>query len=160
MNKLVLAALLQLSICIGTCCAREGVFPGKGSISAWTKANVSYNKGVDYYDQSDYVSAAKQFRSAIELYPWASSYHCNLGLSYQHLGDLKMAELEIRKAVELDPMDAKAVQNLSRVLAVQHKYAEARDAAKKCLTFALAPKTKAQMEEFVKALDQKLANSK
>ena len=52
---------------------------------------------------------------AIKLNPMDDDAHLNLGIVLRDLGELKAAELSIKKSIEIDPNVANSYQNLSLI---------------------------------------------
>lgn len=62
-----------------------------------------------------HAEATEPFRRAVASDSANASYHYNLGASLQFVGELKTAEAEYRRAVELDPKSHRAWSSLAQV---------------------------------------------
>lgn len=80
--------------------------------------------------------AANINRRVTELSPLSSHAWNNLGHSYHSIGDLSRAEEYTRKAIQLDPSNGKAYNNLTAILAARVRYKEAIETSKYALFFA------------------------
>ncbi len=92
-----------------------------------------YRAGHDAIRESDYQSAVRQYRKAIELNPGYVEARQELGVALMSLKNLAEAEAEFRKVIELRPSFAEAYLNLGNVLARQGKFQEAIDPLRKSL---------------------------
>lgn len=94
------------------------------AIAAYTKAieinpsDFSFynNRGIVYHTRKKYREAIGDFSKAVELNPDSSFTYSNRGVAYEDSGDIEQAIADYRKAVELDPNDAKARNNLNKIL--------------------------------------------
>jgi tetratricopeptide (TPR) repeat protein len=75
--------------------------------------------------QKSYADAATHLRRATELDPASVEAWNNLGITHELAGELPAAEQALAKAVELAPTRVLFRENLARVLAAQHKDADA-----------------------------------
>jgi tetratricopeptide (TPR) repeat protein len=94
------------------------------AIEAYTKAieinptDFSFynNRGIVYHTRKKYPEAIADFSKAVELNPNSSFTYSNRGVAYEDSGNIEQAIVDYRKAVELDPNDAKARNNLNKIL--------------------------------------------
>lgn len=94
------------------------------AIAAYTKAieinptDFSFynNRGIVYHTRKKYAEAIADFSKAVELNPNSSFTYSNRGVAYEDSGNIEQAISDYRKAVELDPNDAKARNNLNKIL--------------------------------------------
>jgi Flp pilus assembly protein TadD len=94
------------------------------AIDAYTKAieinptDFSFynNRGIVYHTRKKYAEAIADFSKAVELNPNSSFTYSNRGVAYEDSGNIEQAINDYRKAVELDPNDAKARNNLNKIL--------------------------------------------
>lgn len=76
-----------------------------------------YNKGyVLLVSDSSYTEAIDEFENSLRFYPYYHQAFYNIGLCYENLGDEKTAEVNYRKALEIDPQFDPAAIGLSRLL--------------------------------------------
>ena len=77
--------------------------------------------------------AVDYFNRALKANPTAPEYHCNLGLAYRGLLDLKEAEACQRRALELKPEFPEAHNNLGNVLQAQGELDQAAECYRQAL---------------------------
>jgi len=76
-----------------------------------------YNKGyVLLISDSSYTEAIDLFKKAIVYYPYYHQAYYNIGLCYENLEDLTLAEENYKKALEINPQFDLAARGLSRIL--------------------------------------------
>lgn len=76
-----------------------------------------YNKGyVLLVSDSSYSEAIQQFERALVFYPYYHQAYYNIGLCYENMGELKLAEENYRKSLEINPQFDLAARGLSRIL--------------------------------------------
>jgi tetratricopeptide (TPR) repeat protein len=76
-------------------------------------------------DLMRYDEAAAAYNKAKKLDPSSISPHINLGIMFDHLGQLAIGEQEFREALLIDPEDAGAHNNLGASLDLQGRKEEA-----------------------------------
>jgi tetratricopeptide (TPR) repeat protein len=72
-----------------------------------------YNRGVDFQDRGDFLSAVREYRRAIELNPQDPAPRFNLGVLYQDNGKSSEAKEQYQAVVERHPNYGPAWINLS-----------------------------------------------
>jgi Flp pilus assembly protein TadD len=82
----------------------------------------------------DHASAQGYYLAALKIAPDEPSVLSNLGLSYALTRQLPQAEQSLRRASASDRADARVRQNLSLVLSLEGKYAEAEQLAQRDLS--------------------------
>jgi tetratricopeptide (TPR) repeat protein len=140
-----------------------GVFPGKGNKSAWKRATVPFNQGVDLAKAGDFAGAIAKYEDAIAIYPYNDGYFHNLGVVYARRGkpgDLLKAENAFRKATELCPTDWQNWNGLAGVLGNEKKYKECREAGLQTLKNNPPPERVAAMKATIDNLNRLLAQQK
>lgn len=86
----------------------------------------------------DHVRAQEYYSAALKIAPNEPSILSNLGLSYAMAKRLPQAEQHLRQAAQSPAADMRVRQNLSLVLALQGKFTEAEDVARRDLSPANA----------------------
>ena len=81
----------------------------------------------------DHAGAQSYYSAALKIAPGEPSIHSNLGLSYAMAKQLPQAEQQLRSASQMPGADMRVRQNLSLVLALQGKFSEAEDVARRDL---------------------------
>lgn len=83
-------------------------------------------------DMQQYEAAITQYRSALSMQN-SSTLHSNMGLCHQKLGNFEEAEHCYENAVQADPKNAIAYNNLSAMLFRLGNYDQALDAAEEAI---------------------------
>lgn len=109
--------LLALGFMIG--CASSG--PSKEDL-----AKVHFRVGTAHLEKGLVPDALRDLLQAESLNPNDPLTHNNLGLAYFMRERYELSELQLRKAVALDPQFTDAKNNLARVLIERGNYKEAR----------------------------------
>jgi tetratricopeptide (TPR) repeat protein len=78
-------------------------------------------------DQKRYDEAIRLLKRAIELRPRYAAAHMSLGDTYEKIGEDALAEQELRKAVELYPLNPDSRNHLGALLLEQGRIAEAEE---------------------------------
>jgi len=79
------------------------------------KSNVHYRLGNEYYNSGNISDAMKAYLKAISIYPEEPSYHLMLGFAYSARALDARAEVEMKKAIELNPMFSEAHVGLAYI---------------------------------------------
>jgi tetratricopeptide (TPR) repeat protein len=117
----------------GKAAALKAVSLDGNSAEAHTSLAVSYSNA------HDYRAAEDEFKRAIEINPRYSTAHYFYGfLTLVPIGRLDESVMELKKALEIDPLSLIINVNLGRVYFFQRKFDQARDAFKR--TSELEPK--------------------
>ncbi len=93
----------------------------QGMVESYTVLNqlnyASYAKGMLAFSLKDYETARVELeKTALELPDYAPAF-IGLGLTYEELGDLQSAKMNLERALQIDPNDFTAIQALGRVQA-------------------------------------------
>ncbi|ROO91224.1 tetratricopeptide repeat protein [Actinocorallia herbida] len=95
------------------------VFPGVGSeAERWDQANL-------LFEAKDYRTAIDLLKPLVEEFPAQSGTRLLLARAYFHTAQLRRAEAELRRVLELEPTEAYAHLMLGRTLERQSRDAEA-----------------------------------
>ena len=78
-----------------------------------------------YFGRGQMTTALDQVKLALQADPTLAEAHNLRGLIYANLGDDKLAEESFRRALQLSPRDADAMQNFGYYLCQKKRYAEA-----------------------------------
>jgi len=97
----------------------------------------------------DHVRAQDYYSTALKIAPNEPSILSNLGLSYAMAKRLPQAEEQLRFAANLPTADMRVRQNLSLVLALQGKFAEAEEVARRDLSPANAAASIASIRSMI-----------
>lgn len=126
MNKgdalaVVLAAILLASGCVSTTSG-----PPKKNADDASAADLNYQLGARYYRNGEYDLARDRLMLALELDPGNALAWSTLGLSYEALGNLRLAEDAYSKAVRAAPRDFQIQDNYAVFLCRRGRTDEAR----------------------------------
>jgi tetratricopeptide (TPR) repeat protein len=97
--------------------------------------DIHYSIAQIYYQQEDYRGCAKALKRAIVLDPENSRYHYHLGRVYLKSGDVDLAEVSFKDAVDRTPRDRYAGPHaaLGYVLGLKKKFPEAIEEFETCI---------------------------
>jgi tetratricopeptide (TPR) repeat protein len=90
------------------------------------KAVKEYDKGLEAEQQGKKDAAVEHYEASLKVAPDFYPAHNNLGILYLGNSDFKSAEEQFRDAVRLDQNEAQAYFNLSNVLILTRRFAEAQ----------------------------------
>jgi tetratricopeptide (TPR) repeat protein len=90
------------------------------------KAVKEYDKGLEAEQQGKKDAAVEHYEASLKVAPDYYPAHNNLGILYLGDSDFKSAEEQFRDAVRLDQNEAQAYFNLSNVLILTRRFAEAQ----------------------------------
>lgn len=86
---------------------------------------------VDAYEKADYKASTEAFESLVKQVPDKAEFHVNLAMSYQQLAKFEEAKKELKRAIELDPKNSVALNNLGLIAAQQKENKLAEESLKK-----------------------------
>ncbi len=89
-------------------------------------AELNYQLGARYYRKGDYDLARDRLELALEQNPKNAIAWSALGLTYEALGNIRLAEESYNKAVRVAPRDFKIQENYAVFLCRQDRFDEAR----------------------------------
>ncbi|MBX9687234.1 MAG: tetratricopeptide repeat protein [Candidatus Obscuribacterales bacterium] len=96
--------LLLLMTASGSALAqRRFEYNGKGTIEAYNKATLYFNKGTQLSETGNHLGAVVQFRKAVSVWPYDADAYYGLGNALAKMGERDEAEKAYYKAVKLDP---------------------------------------------------------
>src|SRR4051795_12638947 len=79
-------------------------------------ADDAYNRGLTFKRAGDSAAAIREFSEAVRQRPEWSLAHYALGAAYFDSGDTTHGQIELRRAIELDPKNAAARRYLGGIL--------------------------------------------
>lgn len=111
---------------------------GRGSVkeSALKSAEQQFREGMSLVGRNEIDAGINQLRKAVELNPFHSQAHFNLGVAYGIKGKEAEATEAFKKVIEIDPGYAPAHNNLGALYARAGKLNEAINEYKEALTLA------------------------
>ena len=116
-----LAAMFVISGCISTTTGR----PEKKADQS-DAAELNYQLGARYYRKGDFDLARDRLELALEQNPRNGLAWSALGLTYEALGNLRLAEEAYDQAVRVAPRDYKIQENYAVFLCRQDRFDDAR----------------------------------
>lgn len=154
-SSMLAMALLAAALMAG--CAAPGG-PAAGGAAGETKdrmtasdetdaskrARVRLELAAGYFGRGQMTTALDQVKLAIAADPMLGEAFNLRGLIYASLGDDRLAEESFRRALQINPRDADAMQNFGWYLCQQKRYAEANEQYKQALAvpqYRDAPRT-------------------
>ena len=90
-------------------------------------ADVHYNLGNSYLEQSKFLEAESSYQKALAIQPGYMAAHYNLGKTYQSLEKFAHAETSYRNALNLQPGFVEALSSLGVVLHALNRIDEAEN---------------------------------
>ena len=117
----ILAAVLLAAGCVSTTSG-----PPKSDPDDDSAADLNYQLGARYYRNGEYDLARDRLLLALKLDPGNALAWSTLGLSYEALGNLRLAEDAYGKAVRAAPRDFQIQDNYAVFLCRRGKHDEAR----------------------------------
>ena len=127
MQKLLSSGFLMAMLVLAGCAAKSGSQAEIQAEPLSEKALVHYDIAFDSYARGDLIPALGAALRAKELSPQNAEARNLLGLIYFRQGKGGLAEIEFKKAIELDPRISEGFNNLGSLYLSQKRYAEARD---------------------------------
>jgi type IV pilus assembly protein PilF len=124
-ERLLLACVLSLAIagCVETTTTVGGVRPDADESDA---AELNYQLGARYYRNGNYELARDRLLTSIDLYPRNAVAHYTLALTYEALGNLRLATESYDQAISIAPRDHQVQNAYAVFLCNQRKYDDAR----------------------------------
>jgi type IV pilus assembly protein PilF len=116
-----MAAVLLIGGCISTTTG-----PPERSANQGDAAELNYQLGARYYRKGDYDLARDRLELALEQNPKNGLAWSTLGLTYEALGNVRLAEDAYDNAVRVAPRDFKIQENYAVFLCRQDRFDDAR----------------------------------
>ncbi len=98
-----------------------------------TESESLLRRGVERYNQRNYIEAEVLFRQAIEMTPRFDTAYNNLGNALSNQGRYSEAEAAFRRVTELNPVDVMAFTYLGNMLFSQGYYSKAEAAYRRAI---------------------------
>ena len=115
------AAILVISGCVSTTTG-----PPETKADQGDAAELNYQLGARYYRSGDYDLARDRLELALEQNPKNGMAWSALGLTYEALGNIRLAENAYNSAVRVAPRDYKIQENYAVFLCRQDRFDDAR----------------------------------
>jgi len=94
-------------------------------MNEWTEAEARAERAYELYEEGRWAEAAAELRAAIEVNPYNSAWHFNLGLTLEAMEQYEPACQAYQRALELEPEDIEVLNCLGVNLTRLGRYAEA-----------------------------------
>lgn len=120
MNKIIIAALLIVSLPMMGCGAKLG---DKGLNNEFASANLRL--GVAYLERGEYEQALEKLNRALESDPKYALAYSVRGFLYQRIGEKRKAEKNYKKALSLDKSNSELLNNYGQFLCSDRRYDDA-----------------------------------
>jgi type IV pilus assembly protein PilF len=125
-NKSEVLGALLATVLLASGCVSTTSGPPKPDPDQDSAADLNYQLGARYYRNGEYDLARDRLLLALELDPSNAMAWSALGLSYEALGNLRLAEESYGKAVRAAPRDFQIQDNYAVFLCRRGKHDEAR----------------------------------
>ena len=99
-----IAAILMLSLIFSGCISTTSGTPAPEADEA-DAAELNYQLGARYYQNQNYELARDRLKLAVELDPKMAKAYSTLGMTYEALGNLRLATEAYERAVKVAPRD-------------------------------------------------------
>lgn len=123
-NILVLGAMA--AILVGSGCVSTTTGPPEKKADQGDAAELNYQLGARYYRKGDYDLARDRLQLALKQNPKNGFAWSTLGLTYEALGNVRLAEDAYENAVRVAPRDYKIQENYAVFLCRQGRFDDAR----------------------------------
>ncbi|MBN1620671.1 tetratricopeptide repeat protein, partial [candidate division WOR-3 bacterium] len=90
-----------------------------------SKAMIHNDRGVGFYHTKQYQSAAKEFSTAIELFPEIYEPYLNLGVVFSEIGEKEKSKKYFSKVIQMNPDAVEAYINLGMLYVFDDKFDQA-----------------------------------
>jgi len=99
-----IAAILMLGLIVSGCISTTSGTPAPEADEA-DAAELNYQLGARYYQNQNYELARDRLKLAVELDPKMAKAYSTLGMTYEALGNLRLATEAYERAVKVAPRD-------------------------------------------------------
>ena len=123
-SNLVLGAMA--AILVGSGCISTTTGPPENKADQGDAAELNYQLGARYYRKGDYDLARDRLQLALKQNPKNAFAWSTLGLTYEALGNVRLAEDAYDNAVRVAPRDYKIQENYAVFLCRQGRFDDAR----------------------------------
>jgi Tfp pilus assembly protein PilF len=114
-----------------------------------------YNRrGLKFFEEGDLEQAVREFKTAVEIEPENTSYHCNLAVAYDENDEDELAFAEYFKTLELDPKDLTALLSLGYMYNEHDERDKAEEVWNKVLAIAPDSPEAQEVRENLRHQDQ------
>lgn len=80
-----------------------------------------YRRAEEFFRKNSYQQVIKELRDALKLNPNSSRCHALTGQAYLKLGQVTMAKVSFRRALELNPQEAQAVTGMETITKAERR---------------------------------------
>ena len=125
MNKSILL-LVMAAMALGSGCVSTTTGPPERKADQSDAAELNYQLGARYYRKGDYDLARDRLLLALDQNPKNAFAWSTLGLTYEALGNVRLAEDAYENAVRVAPRNFKIQENYAVFLCRQQRFDDAR----------------------------------
>lgn len=126
MKKSNLVLGVMAAILVGSGCISTTTGPPENKGDQGDAAELNYQLGARYYRKGDYDLARDRLQLALKQDPKNGFAWSTLGLTYEALGNVRLAEDAYGNAVRVAPRDYKIQENYAVFLCRQNRFDDAR----------------------------------
>lgn len=120
MRQLGMAAVLAAALMASACTQNTKDYPPGQS-----PAEINVELGLHYMREGEKNAAMEKFQKALEQEPNLAAAHSGIAVLYESLGETAKADQHFRRAVSLNPKDARAQNNYGAFLCRDDRWPEA-----------------------------------
>jgi len=125
-KKSILVLGAMAAILVGSGCVSTTTGPPEKKADQGDAAELNYQLGARYYRKGDYDLARDRLQLALKQDPKNGFAWSTLGLTYEALGNVRLAEEAYDNAVRVAPRDYKIQENYAVFLCRQDRFDDAR----------------------------------
>ena len=126
MKTSILLLGAMAAILVGSGCVSTTTGPPEKKADQGDAADLNYQLGARYYRKGDYDLARDRLQLALKQDPKNGFAWSTLGLTYEALGNVRLAEEAYENAVRVAPRDFKIQENYAVFLCRQGRFDDAR----------------------------------
>lgn len=134
MKKSILVLGAMAAILVGSGCVSTTTGPPEKKPDQGDAAELNYQLGARYYRKGDYDLARDRLQLALKQNPKNGFAWSTLGLTYEALGNVRLAEDAYENAVRVAPRDYQIQENYAVFLCRQGRFDDARRYFDKAIT--------------------------
>lgn len=133
--RLLLGLVLALCLGLAGCNSAQKKSPKTDPTEDYDYRSAlnNFNVGCNYLNEQQPLPAIKYLKEAVTQDPGVFRYHHWLGMAYMMNGQLELAEVELKRAVEINPDSTDSYNNLATIFIETNRFDEADEALRRVL---------------------------